>query len=83
MQLPQRVQAAAAGQQQVEDHEVVVARQRPREALLAVRDHVDAEALGLERAGEEGANPRLILNNQYSHLLFRAPTARATILPSR
>ena len=34
------------------------------------------QLLGLERPGEEGPNPRLILNNQYPHLLFRAPTAR-------
>ena len=83
MQLPQRVEAAEARQQQVEDHQVVVARKRPREPLLTVRDHVDAEALGLERPGEEGTNPRLILHNQYSHLLFRAPTARETIRPAR
>ena len=41
MQLAQRVEPAAAGQQQVEDHQVVAAGQRPREPLLAVADHVD------------------------------------------
>jgi hypothetical protein len=51
--------------------------------VLGVRHHVDAEALGLERASKKGPDPALILNNQYAHLLFRAPTARVTILPSR
>ena len=76
MQLAQRVEPAAPRQQQVEDHEVVVARERARKALLAVLDHVHPEPLGLEGAGKEGANPRLILHNQYSHLLFRAPTTQ-------
>ena len=75
VKFPQGVQAAQPWQQQVEDDQVVLARKRTGKPQLAVADHIYAESLGLEGAGEKSANPRLILHDQYAHLLFRAPTS--------
>jgi len=38
-----------------------------RQPLLAVRHDVDRESLRLKRAGYKGPDPRLVLDNQYSH----------------
>ena len=81
VELPQGVEATETRQHQVEDHQVVLARKRAREPELAVADHINAESFGLERAGEKRANPRLILHDQYAHLLFRAPTFAPETIP--
>ena len=69
LQLAQDLEAALAGQQQVEDHAVVVAGEGPLEPLLPVGGDVHHEALGLERAGQERADSCLVLDDQYSHVL--------------
>ena len=82
MQLPERLQTVAAGKQEVEDHQVVAARERAREPALAVLGQVDVEALGLERPGEKRGDPGLVLDDQYSHPPFRSP-ALTTLEPTQ
>ena len=66
-QLGEETEPVEAGQQQIEDDELVRLGQRCREPRGAVLDAVDDEALGLEPEPQELEDPRLVLDYQDLH----------------
>ena len=67
LKLAQHGQSVDAGQQQVEDDEVMVAAPDRSQRLDAVTRRVDAETLRLEAADEKRKNPRFVLDDKDPH----------------
>ena len=66
-QLGEETEPVEAGQQQIEDDELVRLGQRCCEPRGAVFDAVDDEPLGLEPEPQELEDPRLVLDDQDLH----------------
>ena len=61
-------EAVAARQHHVEEQQVEASAERLREALLAVRDRIDVEAVENEHVREPGADRGFVLDDEYSRL---------------
>jgi hypothetical protein len=64
MQLTQHAQTIEAGQEKVEDHQVVRAAHRPLEAVRSVIRPVHVEPLGLQRTRQERQDSGLVLYHE-------------------
>jgi hypothetical protein len=67
VQLVQHAEAVDAGQEQIEQDEVVRVALRPLEALAAIARSVNRKTLRLEPSCKEPEDPRLILDYQDAH----------------
>src|SRR5438874_5791240 len=67
VQLVQDAQPVEAGQEQVQQHEVVAVAARAFQPLAAVPGGVHGEPFGLEPSREEAEDPRFVLDHQDAH----------------
>jgi len=69
------VRAVHFGQAEVEHDEIERLAVAPEPGFLAVADPVDGKARGLERSGQRGRDPLVILGNQDAHVSAEAAPA--------